>query len=78
MEDYLETDQSPAQVRQGLEALKHVQSSDAGQKNDRGAIDERLKQAKKNQREFVIRLYATSAIVIAILSVAIYLTIRFS
>ncbi len=42
MEDYLETDQSPDQVKQGLEALKHVQSCDAGQKNDREAINERL------------------------------------
>jgi hypothetical protein len=78
MEDYPGVDQSPAQVKQGLEALKGMQSSVAAQNNEREAIDERLQKAKAKQREFVIRLYVTSAAVIVILSLAIYLTIRLS
>ena len=78
MEDYSGVDQSPAEVRQGLEALKSMQSSVTSHNNDRETIDERLQKAKAKQREFVIRLYVTSAVVIAILSLAIYLTIRLS
>jgi hypothetical protein len=78
MEDYPGVDQSPAQVRQGLEALKGMQSSVEAQNNEREAIDERLQKAKAKQREFVIRLYVTSASVIVVLSLAIYLTIRLS
>jgi hypothetical protein len=78
MEDYPGADQIPAQVKQGLEALKGMQSSVAAQNNEREAIDERLQKAKTKQREFVIRLYVTSASVIVILSLAIYLTIRLS
>lgn len=78
MEEYPGAAESPPEVRQGLEALKAVQSSAAAQNNDREAINERLQKAKANQREFVIRLYVTSAIAIALLSLAIYLTIRLS
>lgn len=78
MEDYSGADQSPAEVRQGLEALKGMQSSTAAQSDDREAIDERLQKAKAKQREFVTRLYVTSAVVIVLLSFAIYLTIRLS
>lgn len=78
MEEFSEPDQSPAEVREGLQALKAVQSSAVAQKNDPEAIDERLQQAKANQREFITRLYITSAVVIAVLSVAIYLMMRLS
>jgi hypothetical protein len=78
MEDYSETGQRPAESRQGHEAIKEVQSSVPAQNNEREASDERLQKAKATQREFVIRLYVTSASVIVILSLAIYLTIRLS
>jgi cell division septation protein DedD len=78
MEDSRVADQTPAEVKEGLEALKAVQSSAAPPNNDPEAIDERLQKARANQREFIIRLYVTSAVVIALLSFAIYLTIKLS
>ena len=78
MEDSRVADQTPAEVKEGLEALKVVQSSAASQNNDPDAIDERLQKARASQREFIIRLYVTSAVVIALLSFAIYLTIKLS
>ncbi len=78
MEDSRGADQTPAGVREGLEALKVVQSSAAPSSNDPEAIDERLQKARASQREFIIRLYVTSAVVIALLSFAIYLTMKLS
>ncbi len=78
MEDSRVADQTPAEVKEGLEALKAVQSSAEAQNNDPAAIDERLQKARASQREFIIRLYVTSAAVIALLSFAIYLTIKLS
>ncbi len=78
MEDSHGADQTPAEVKKGLEALKAVQSSAAPPNNDLEAIDERLQKARANQREFVVRLYVTSAVVIFLLSFAIYLTIKLS
>jgi hypothetical protein len=73
-----EPDQTPAEVKEGLAALKAVQSAVNAQSNDPQAIDERLQKARDSQREFIIRLYVTSAIVIACLSFAIYLMMRLS
>jgi hypothetical protein len=78
MEDSRGADQTPSEVREGLEALKAVQSSAAPASNDPAAIDERLQKARASQREFIIRLYVTSAVVIALLSFAIYLTMKLS
>ena len=78
MEDSRGADQTPSEVREGLEALKAVQSSAAPASNDPAAIDERLQKARASQREFIIRLYVTSAAVIALLSFAIYLTMKLS
>lgn len=78
MENYPGGDQSPAELRPSPEAPKSIQSSVAAQHNDREAIDERLQTAKARQREFLLRLYVTSAVAIALLSLAIYLTIRLS
>ena len=74
MEDSRGADQTPAEVKEGLEALKAVQTSAAPPNNDPEAIDERLQKARASQREFIIRLY----VVIALLSFAIYLTIKLS
>ena len=78
MEDSHGADQTPAEVKEGLQALKAVQSSATPPNNDPEAIDERLQKARANQREFVVRLYVTSAVVIALLSFAIYLTLKLS
>ncbi len=78
MEDSRGADQTPSEVTEGLEALKAVQSSAAPASNDPAAIDERLQKARASQREFIIRLYVTSAVVIALLSFAIYLTMKLS
>lgn len=78
MEDSRGEDQTPSEVREGLDALKAVQSSAGPSSNDPEAIEARLQKARANQREFIIRLYLTSAIVIALLSFAIYLTMKLS
>lgn len=78
MEDSRGADQTPSEVREGLEALKAVQPSAASSSNDPEAIEARLQKARATQREFIIRLYVTSAIVIALLSFAIYLTMKLS
>ncbi|MCE2858603.1 MAG: hypothetical protein LW731_01965 [Oxalobacteraceae bacterium] len=76
MEDSHGVDQTPAEVKAGLDALKAVQSSAGPPKNDPESIDERLQKARATQREFIVRLYVTSAVVIALLSFAIYLTMK--
>ncbi len=78
MEDSRGEDQTPSEVREGLDALKAVQSSAAPSSNDPEAIEARLQKARASQREFIIRLYVTSAVVIALLSFAIYLTMKLS
>jgi hypothetical protein len=78
MEDSRGVDQTPAEVKEGLEALKAVQTSAAPPNNDPEAIDERLQKARASQREFIVRLYVTSAVVIALLSFAIYLILKLS
>ena len=78
MEDSHGADQTPAEVREGLEALKAMQSSATPPPNDPASLEDRLQKARASQREFIIRLYVTSAIVIALLSFAIYLTIKLS
>jgi hypothetical protein len=78
MEDSRGADQTPDQVKEGLEALKAMQSSAIPPQNDPDSIEDRLQKARASQREFIIRLYVTSAIVIALLSFAIYLTIKLS
>jgi hypothetical protein len=78
MEDSRGADQTPSEVREGLDALKAVQSSAAPPNNDPETIDQRLQKARASQREFIIRLYVTSAVVIALLSFAIYLTMKLS
>lgn len=78
MEDSRGANQTPSEVREGLEALKAVQSSAAPSSSDSGTIEERLQKARASQREFIIRLYVTSAVVIALLSFAIYLTMKLS
>lgn len=76
MKDFPATEQRPSGVEQGLEALKDGQSEPGNQAQEQELIDERVQRAKATQREFVIRLYVTSAIVIAVLSFAIFLMMR--
>ncbi len=76
MKDFPVTEQLPSGVGQGLEALKDGQSEPSNQAHEQELIDERVQRAKTTQREFVIRLYVTSAIVIAVLSFAIFLMMR--
>ena len=78
MEDSHGADQSPAEVKEGLAELKAVQASAAPPSNDPESIEERLQKARASQREFIVRLYVTSAVVIALLSFAIYLTMKLS
>lgn len=78
MQDSHGVDQTPAEVKEGLSELKAVQASAAPSSNDPESIEERLQKARASQREFIVRLYVTSAVVIAILSFAIYLTMKLS
>ena len=78
MEDSRGADQTPNEVKEELEALQAVQSSTAPPKNDAEAMAERLQKARATQREFVVRLYVTSVVVVALLSFVIYITIKLS
>ena len=78
MKDFPVTEQLPAEVGQRLDPMKDARSELTDQAHEQEPADEHLQKAKATQREFVIRLYVTSAIVIAVLSFAIYLMMRLS
>lgn len=78
MKDFPVTEALPAEVGQGPDPTKDASFELAVQVHEHEAAQDPLKTAKATQREFVIHLYVTSGIVIAVLSAAIYLMMRLS